>query len=226
MGEEHHKPIPVLDDVVEIGQSDNQDDSEESIRIVADKALEDEFDDPYDDEFKKLFDNATRPDDDAEMPEPQAVNPSPQTDSSPPAMTATPQAAAGDEVSVTASRDDNQPGEDDELWLSDWQEDTSTRPVAGQLDESGETELDILHSQAEIEISDEETAALITAAVDEDDTPPQTDHASGGRTAAPLAAVNTGELVNQIVRELMPEIEWKLRTRIREVLEQHFPPED
>ena len=172
MGEEHHKSIPVLDDVVEVGQSDNQDDSEESIRIVADKALEDEFDDPYDDEFKKLFDNATSPDDDAGMQELHAVDPAAPSASEPPAITATPEATTGDEASISASRDDSKPGEDDELWLSDWQEDTSTRPVAGQLDESGEPELDILHSHAEIEISDEETAALISAAVDEDDTPP------------------------------------------------------
>ena len=252
MGEDNHKHIPVLDDVVELGSGVDPETGEESIRIVADNTLEDAFDDPYDDEFKKLFDHATDAGDDID-PAQLSIEELDASDDDTPQSTVVADA-------TTAIEDDNEPGmpdisatdevvlttdvvtdrlnsnaAEDELWLSDWQEETATNAVIEQQDKTAGDELDILHTKAEIEITDEETAALIAAAVEEDDIPLEADapkpaEATVEPQAAPVtptaAHIDTGELVNQIVAELLPEIEWKLRTKVREVLEQHFPPED
>ena len=252
MGEDNHKHIPVLDDVVELGSGIDPETGEEKIRIVADNTLEDAFDDPYDDEFKKLFDHATdagdvdpaqlsideldNPTDDAPQPAPVVANATSDIeDDDEPGM---PDITATDEVVQTtdvASDPLNSNENEDDLWLSDWQEETATNAVIEQQDKTAGEELDILHTKAEIEITDEETAALIAAAVEEDDIPLQADDSTPADAAVepqavpvtPTAArIDTGELVNQIVAELLPEIEWKLRTKVREVLEQHFPPED
>ncbi len=255
MGEDNHKHIPVLDDVVELGSGVDPETGEESIRIVADNTLEDAFDDPYDDEFKKLFDHATDADDDVDPAQlrideldtsaddalqPTAVVVETTTAVENKDEPDLPDIAATDEVAPTTdavSDELNSNEAEDELWLSDWQEETATNAVIEQQDKTAGDELDILHTRAEIEITDEETAALIAAAVEEDDIPLQADDAAASvETAAepqaapanapPVTNINTGELVNQIVTELLPEIEWKLRTKVREVLEQHFPPED
>ncbi len=253
MGEDNHKHIPVLDDVVELGSGVDPETGEENIRIVADNTLEDAFDDPYDDEFKKLFDHATdagdvdpaqlsideldNPTDDAPQPAPVVANATSDIeDDDEPGM---PDITATDEVVQTtdvASDPLNSNENEDDLWLSDWQEETATNAVIEQQDKTAGEELDILHTKAEIEITDEETAALIAAAVEEDDIPLEADDSTPADAAVepqtepavtPTAArIDTGELVNQIVAELLPEIEWKLRTKVREVLEQHFPPED
>ena len=260
MGEENHKHIPVLNDVVELGGGIDPETAEENIHIVADNALEDAFDDPYDDEFKKLFDHATDSDDDIDPAQLSIDDLDNSVDDAPPQDVVIAEAATGlendgqpdmpgiaatDEVFLNAdgvSENLANTEAESELWLSDWQEETATNAIFEQQDKAAGDELDILHTKAEIEITDEETAALIAAAVEEDDTPPDVTDIAKDDAIAPVEAVvqtqpapanappvtniNTGELVNQIVTELLPEIEWKLRTKVREVLEQHFPPED
>ncbi len=252
MGEDNHKHIPVLDDVVELGSGVDPETGEESIRIVSDNTLEDAFDDPYDDEFKKLFDHATDAGDDVDpaqlridkldasaddAPQPAAVVADASINIEDDDEPGAPDIAATDDVVLTTDVVTdrlNSKETEDELWLSDWQEETATNAVIEQQDKTAGEELDILHTKAEIEITDEETAALIAAAVEEDDIPLEADDSKPAEAtvepqAAPVtptaAHIDTGELVNQIVAELLPEIEWKLRTKVREVLEQHFPPE-
>ncbi len=40
------------------------------------------------------------------------------------------------------------------------------------------------------------------------------------------AEIKISQLVDDITHQLMPEIEWKIRTRVRDILEQHFPDQE
>lgn len=40
------------------------------------------------------------------------------------------------------------------------------------------------------------------------------------------AELEISQIVDDITRQLMPEIEWKIRTRLRDMLEEHFPDRD
>lgn len=133
---------------------------------------------------------------------------------------------------IKASSDDftNRDKESPEpLWIEDWQEEVVQSAVSS----------DDFNNTASI--SDEETELLIEQAVEADgitdetispaDRPILQTVESTSDTTAETTSINrlsldTGEIVNQIVSELMPEIEWKLRGKIREVLEQHYPQQD
>lgn len=45
-------------------------------------------------------------------------------------------------------------------------------------------------------------------------------------TATEHANVDISKLVDEITTQLMPEIEWKIRTRLRDILAEHFPNSD
>ena len=139
-----------------------------------------------------------------------------------------------DVVKVGASfKNDDQPGNantTDSLWISDWQEEVMQSAVTAGTG--------IKDQQQDTPITDQEQSEIIAAVVaDEtrddsrsnrhnDITSQHIDPVSPANSKTTSAGINTSELANQIVSELMPEIEWKLRTKIREVLDQRFPPED
>ena len=280
MAEDNSRHIPTLEDVVEIGEAFAAEDNEtEHIRIVADAAI----DDPYDDEFRQLFEHATdtelshdnpaqlrideldtahssrdaaRAEDtgsaatqnappdtrssDATLPDDAAENDATgqlqfdQTAGTD--MPAEQPAAAADTgplyaIEPESTDDDSADTDDDTLWLSDWQEDSHAHDLMDDNDH-----LDMLHSRAEIEITDPQNDALIRDAVAQDSASAPSPEPPAEQTTADASpevnqadagvSINTAALVDEIVSELLPEIEWKLRTRIRDVLEQHFPPED
>jgi hypothetical protein len=248
MADENLRQIPTLEDVVEVGAGIE----EENIRIVADNEVDD---DPYDDEFKKLFDNAT----DGPV-EDQTENQLETTDGAAQPIETSQQnevvsdvitdnlwdkpqqqeqlerpaadAQLADTQLADAPPTDDKTDAADSLWISDWQEDVVQSAVS--TDAGPDSEPD------EIPISDQENTEIIEAAVADEAHDDIADEVNAQRIEPVLAAtdepaeavttpavtIDTGELVNQIVSELMPELEWKLRTKVREVLEQHFPPED
>lgn len=233
MSDETAKNIPTLDDVVEIG---NQED-EESIRIVAES--DDGIEDAYDDEFNKLFEPAaeqqnidlnheTVSDDDLwddsgmQMAEQETT-----------AVTDTTAEVASEDlndISITATSEpvelEAENTESNDMWLQDWQEEIVESAVIDNMD----NDVDISHDHpADVSIEPEQPAAPETAtilkAVQQD---PEITEAAAATTSSSVSveADDIPALVNDIVTQVMPEIEWKLRNRIREILEERFPPED
>lgn len=250
MVEKNLGQIPTLQDVVELGAGLE----EENIRITADSSLDADIDDAYDDEFKQLFDSTLDDDTDAiagTLSDQPAHN---EADSNAVLTTEPNKAAheAGDvtsvdigEAIVASSIDDLQEEElavvdvddnaalnisannapisldttsadDGNLWIEDWQEEVAN-------DENIETtalsdsETDSMIEQA-VTTDSREDASLLQA---ETTSPASTDTRATANTH-----IDTDALTDQLVTELMPEIEWKLRNKIRDVLEQQFPPED
>ncbi len=148
----------------------------------------------------------------------------------------TPEGATADENHSIADTDDA-------LWLSDWQEETHSSPLVNENTDS----FDMLHSRAEIEITDQHSETSIptgaaqqaansgmacgtstsqTEAPAHDETPTAApvplQQPSVDEPAAAINELDIDALSDQITDALLPEIEDKLRSKIREVLEQHL----
>ena len=78
---------------------------------------------------------------------------------------------------------------------------------------------------AAVTVTATETATETTS-----EAPAETRGESPGHATAASAAIaadiNVGALVDDITKKLMPEIEWKVRMRLREVLDEIFPEKD
>lgn len=129
----------------------------------------------------------------------------------------------------------------DKLFINDDAEQDSKYIAEIEIDESqSETQLDFDNS-----ITDQIVAERFSTEITTDYEAAATEHPDEAEVASPSVsdeiptftpADNTadtaekkiviGELVNEIALQLMPEIEWKVRTVVREILERHFPDSD
>lgn len=214
-------------------------DEQQSVAIDMDAEMaEDSNDDLWDDSALQMVENSSGP-----------VADSPATtddELESVSMTAT--------AEPVASQSD--PDQAEDMWIQDWQEEMVESAISDDMDsdleltpvtatitdstieastvESFIDEMDELSTGTDTtEEPEQPTVIKAVQSDDTDETPPavvataaETD-TSG--TTAKLELNDADEipqLVNEIVSGIMPEIEWKLRTRIRDILEQRFNPED
>lgn len=135
-----------------------------------------------------------------------------------------------DEIKASSGEASNSDEDGSEaLWIEDWQEEVVQSAVisddlnAGASISDEETELLIEQAVEAGSMPDETISPADQAATESVEAAPET---TSGTASTDQPSLDTSEIVNQIVSELMPEIEWKLRGKIREVLEQHYPQQD
>ena len=254
MSEKNLEQIPTLEDVVEVGAG--IDIEQENIHIVADNAI----DDPYDDEFDQLLkSDANDPLEQQELiadtesvataAEPEHSEPhidfdnelaldAPESSRDNPGEHPSP-ADIIDNFSLTENTDDADIGTDHEEnstataspdneaialdttsaaddveWSEDWQEDlVQSAVVDDDTASAGEESKSMMEHIVAHERHDTPPPASSTQHTDSSQAP-QSPH------------IDSAALTDQLVSELMPEIEWKLRNKIREVLEQQFANKD
>ncbi len=237
--------IPTLDSIVELGKSD---DDADNIHIVADSQA---MDDAYDDEFNKLFEPATAT---ANGEHHEAIDSDlddnlidrlwdddnsgdtvtdTQADANETIAPLRSDASADDlaDIHLTASNESPDAGgddaeSDDNMWIQDWQEESREDSMM----HAEATDDALQAADLDMATDDPAPATVVQAVATEDDTPTQdvaatpTSEAELTERLAQIDAIP--ELANEIVRQIMPEIEWKLRTRIREILEQRLTDSD
>lgn len=239
MSRHDEKIIPTLDDVIRPGDLNSvsirerrntpDDTEEENISLFTDTS--DELDDAFDDEFEKIYAEADSLlqveapdetsaeliddiDDDADDDEVEL-----QLRDDP----ATPEVSDDFDLEI----DDNAESEHDELAdmivAEKFPEDASVFISHDDDDDSmllpqaeADQEFDVASESNDTRTDDVKTPVITT---DENTTAP----AVSEPPAAVGAEIDVKQLVDDITTKLMPEIEWKVRVRLREILDELFP---